>query len=57
MELEEKIKDFQHKFAPMHIYCRLKEMDISKRDAVDLARYYETAFYAPLMRVLKEKIK
>ena len=56
MKLKTPLEEFEHKYAPMNVYCRLRELDLSKRDAIDMARYYEAMFYEPLLDALKRKI-
>jgi len=52
-DIEEKLKMFEDKYNPMQMYCRLRELGLEKREAVDTARYYEEMFYKPLIKELK----
>lgn len=49
----EKLSEFQHKYSPLHVYCRLRELEISKKDSLEVAKYYRDVFYNPLLEVLK----
>ena len=38
-------KNFQHYSNPLHVYCRLRDLGISKALAVFLCRFYERAVF------------
>jgi len=39
------ILNFQHKFNPLHIYCRLLDKGFDPRISLRLSRYYEILIY------------
>ena len=53
--MKNKLAEFEHQYAPINVYCRLRELELSKRDAVDMARYYQNMFYEPLLDALKKR--
>lgn len=41
-----KIRSFlQHTLNPLHVYCRLRTIGISRETAVTVSNYYERAVY------------
>lgn len=36
---------FRHYFNPLHVYCRLCELGIPKKTAINLGKIYEKYFY------------
>jgi len=46
-------KKFMDRMNPAHVYCRLKDLRISKSEAISLAVYYRDTFYDPFMRAYK----
>ena len=39
------IFSLQHKLNPLHVYCRLLDRGMARRDSIRLCRYYETGVY------------
>ena len=50
-------KKFMDRMNPAHIYCRLKELDLTKSECISLAVYYREHFYNPFMRAYKIRRK
>jgi len=40
-----KILNIQHRFNPLHVYCRLVESGLNKRLSISICRYYEIIVY------------
>ncbi len=38
---------FQHRFNPLHLYCRLKDFGMAGRIALKMSAIYERLFYRP----------
>jgi hypothetical protein len=38
-------KNIQHYLNPLHVYCRLRNMGVSKGTAVSCCRFYEKHFF------------
>ena len=53
--LEEKLKDFHHRYSPAHLYCRLCELGLPKSKAKRLCSTYELEFYKPVRKELKKR--
>jgi len=47
---EEDNQEIYHEFNPLHIYCRLIEKGIEKREVNVLIKNYEEFFYIPLIK-------
>jgi len=47
--LENKLKDFEHTFNPLHLFCRLAELGIDKEVAKSFIRTYEKKVYIPVI--------
>lgn len=41
-----KLLNIQHRFNPLHVYCRLVERGINKRLSIFLCKYYEIIIYS-----------
>jgi hypothetical protein len=59
--LENKLDEFEDRFNPQHVYCRiidyLKDYGITKKQAREFEKAYENQFYKPLMRQVNEYVK
>lgn len=44
----------KHYLNPLHVYCRLRDLGLSKGTAVTLCRIYEYVFFRPFL--IKETI-
>ncbi len=44
------VAEIKHYMNPLHIYCRLRDMGISKQAASFLCRVYESKIFKPLAR-------
>lgn len=42
--------EFYHEFNPLHIYCRLTELNLEIQEVEHLIKNYEDFFYLPLVR-------
>ena len=40
------VLSIQHRFNPLHVYCRLVERGLNKRFSLSLCRYYEILIYS-----------
>ena len=38
--------DIQHRFNPLHVYCRLVEKGLNKRSSLSICGYYEILIYS-----------
>jgi len=45
MSLEERFLNIQHRFNPLHVYCRLIDRGLKKRTAIAISRSYEILVY------------
>ncbi|MFH1589257.1 MAG: hypothetical protein ABIB43_01685 [archaeon] len=51
--LEKIIKYIQHKDNPLHVYCRLRDLGLSKERARKLGEFYELKIYKPFLKKIK----
>ena len=52
-----KLEQFQDLYNPLSLYSRLRELNISKYDAVEIGKYYEEYFYNPIKEILTNATK
>lgn len=48
--------EFEHKFNPLHLYCRLVDLGLDKDYIHEKVKDYEIYFYKPIMRKLQLKL-
>ena len=53
MKKVEDLLDFEDDWNPRQFYCRLRELEISKRRARKYSERYELEIYRPLIRDLR----
>ena len=53
MKLEDKIKTFQHIYNPQHLYCRLRELNISVPEARKIMQCYDEEVYREINSLIK----
>ena len=44
--MKDKILNIEHRFNPLHVYCRLIERGMNKRFSLSICRYYEILIYS-----------
>jgi hypothetical protein len=47
--LLERFLDIQHRYNPLHVYCRLLDKGMSKRVSISICKYYEILIYSWLV--------
>jgi hypothetical protein len=52
-----KLTTFAGHYNPMHVFCRVIELGVDRREAYRLAKEYEKNFYTPLQQILKDSKK
>jgi hypothetical protein len=45
VRVERLLLEMQHKFNPLHVYCRLIERGMDKHVSIRISRYYEVLIY------------
>jgi hypothetical protein len=59
--LETKLMQFEDQLNPQHVYCRmiecLKDYGLTKKEAREFEKIYETQFYKPLIKKVNEYVK
>jgi len=48
----EKIKEFEHVYNPIHLYCRAVELGVKEETAYRMIKEYERDTYQPLIRII-----
>ena len=38
--------ELQHRFNPLHVYCRLVDKGVNKRASLSICKYYEILIYS-----------
>jgi hypothetical protein len=54
MELEEKLKEFEHNFNPFHFYNMLREIGVLKEEAKRWAEIYEFGVYKNILEEIRK---
>ena len=47
--LERALREFEHTFNPQHFYCRLRDLDIEKEEAIRISKIYEIGIYQNIL--------
>ena len=49
------IYSFEHFYNPWHFYARLRELDISVKEAKEMCVIYETKVYKPIIDLIRKE--
>jgi len=49
------LNEFQDKYHPINLYCRLQELGISEDDSWKIGEAYQRVFYQPILKFVKQK--
>ena len=52
------LEEFEDLYHPLHMYCRLIDLDIKEGEAKLISRFYQEKFYDPFIQIYRRcKIK
>jgi len=51
------LNEFQDKYHPINLYCRLQELGTTEDDSWKIGEAYQRAFYQPILKYVKKNIE